>query len=122
MTARMSPKRLNNPFLGRWRIERMELWDRRALDLVVPAFLQFDAEGQGECRLIAVHAWLDCRFVRRDGEPAVEFSWEGDDAGDLRCGRGWAVLRDGRLEGRWFFHNGDDSSFVATKSPPRAVR
>ncbi len=33
----MSRQTSNNPFLGRWRIERMELWDRRALDLMVPA-------------------------------------------------------------------------------------
>jgi hypothetical protein len=27
---------------GRWRIVETELWDREALDLVVPAYISFD--------------------------------------------------------------------------------
>jgi hypothetical protein len=112
-----------NPFIGYWRITEMELWDRDALDLVAPAFVEFDAEGMGQFQFIAVQGWLDCRFGERDGMPSVEFSWEGEDDGDSRCGRGWGILRDGRIEGRWFLHRGDDSWFAAARiSPPAAPK
>lgn len=111
----MATSKAANPFLGHWRITEMELWGRDDLDLVVPAFIEFDRQGMGEFRFIAVQGCLDCRFTERGGAPAVDFSWEGQDEGDAALGRGWAVLRDGKLEGRWFFHRGDDSWFVATQ-------
>jgi hypothetical protein len=45
--------------------------------------------------------------------PVAEFSWEGDDEGDQRSGRGWAALRTaGGLVGHVYIHGGDDSGFV----------
>lgn len=113
----MASSKPANPFIGRWRITEMELWEREDLDLVVPAFIEFDRAGMGEFQFIAVQGCLDCRFGERGGMPAVEFSWEGQDDADDAMGRGWAILRDGTLEGRWFFHRGDDSWFRATKVP-----
>ncbi len=63
----------------------------------------------------AVHGWIDCRYVKRDGMDAVEFSWDGNDESDPACGRGWAVREGDRLNGRLFFHQGDDSGFVAER-------
>jgi hypothetical protein len=46
-------------------------------------------------------------------------SWEGEDDGDSKCGRGWAALEaDGTLKGRFFIHRGDDSWFTAMKGVP----
>ena len=104
-----------NSFLGHWRITETELWSREALDLLVPAFMRFEDDRMGGFQFIAVRGGLDCRFSERNGIPMVEFSWEGDDEGDARCGRGWAVLRGERLEGRLYIHGGDDSRFVATR-------
>ena len=60
---------------------------------------------------------MDCRFEERDGKPLVEFSWLGSDESDDANGRGWAVLEeDGSLNGRIYFHQGDDSAFTATRS------
>jgi len=118
----MATARGARPFVGRWRITEMELWEREDLDLVAPAFIEFDRQGMAEFQFIAVQGWLDCRFTERGGMPAVEFSWEGQDEGDATLGRGWAVLRDGKLEGRWFFHRGDDSWFLATKILRSATR
>lgn len=103
-------------FLGHWRITETELWGREALNLLAPAFVRFEDDRMGGFQFIAVRGGLDCRFSERDGVPMVEFSWEGDDEGDARCGRGWAFLRDGRLEGRFYIHGGDDSWFVATRA------
>ncbi len=113
----MATSKTANPFIGRWRITEMELWEREDLDLVVPAFIEFCRENMGEFQFIAVQGCLDCRFGERGGMPAVEFSWEGQDDSDDAVGRGWAILRDGKLDGRWLFHRGDESWFLATKVP-----
>ena len=58
---------------GRWRIMETELWDREALDLVGPAFIEFGEDGSGSFGFIAVQGWMDCREAPRDGRPGVEF-------------------------------------------------
>jgi len=101
--------------VGKWRIVEMELWDRDALDLVGPAFIEFDKKDTGRFGFIAVTGWLDCRHSLVDGRPGVEFSWEGDDDNDRASGRGWASLQDdGSLRGHIYFHMGNDSGFIAT--------
>jgi hypothetical protein len=57
--------------------------------------------------------------TERNGKPAVEFSWEGMDEMDPCTGRGWAVLEGEELHGMIFFHQGDESSFVAKRVPVR---
>jgi hypothetical protein len=107
-------------FTGRWRIASMELWDTDAIDLVEPAFIEFDRDRTGRFGFIAVEGWMDCREAARDGRPCVEFTWEGADEGDQVSGRGWAALADdGTLDGRIFFHLGDDSGFHAVRAEPR---
>jgi hypothetical protein len=100
---------------GRWRIVEMDNWDRDAINLVAPGFIEFAKKGTGEFGFIAVRGWLDCRWSERNGRPFVEFSWEGVDEGDQVNGRGWAVVaEDGGLIGHLFFHLGDESGFRAT--------
>jgi hypothetical protein len=102
------------PLTGRWRIVEMSVWDRDAIDLVEPGFIEFAGDGTGRFGFIAVRGWLDCRPVERDGRVGVEFTWDGVDEGDPVSGRGWASLFDGEtIEGHLFFHLGDDSSFRA---------
>lgn len=101
---------------GRWRIVEMELWDSDAIDLIEPGFIEIRSDGTGSLRFIAVEGWMDIREVDRGGLPGIEFSWEGNDEGDAATGRGWATLSDdGSLNGRIFFHMGDDSSFNAVR-------
>jgi hypothetical protein len=107
-------------FLGAWRITTMELWARDAIELLGPGTIVFDDEAFGEFRFIAVRGWMDCRFGQRDGKPLVEFSWQGKDEMDDALGRGWAVIQDDNtLAGRIYFHQGDDSAFVATRTDVR---
>jgi hypothetical protein len=102
------------PLTGRWRIVEMSAWDRDAIDLVEPGFIEFADDGTGQFGFIAVRGWLDCRPVERDSGVGVEFTWDGVDEGDHVSGRGWASLVDGEtIEGHLFFHLGDDSSFRA---------
>ena len=102
------------PLARRWRIVEMSGWDRDAIDLVEPGFIEFAEDRTGQFGFIAVRGWLDYRPVERDGQPGVEFTWEGVDEGDQVSGRGWATLvDDAMVEGHLFFHMGDDSSFRA---------
>jgi hypothetical protein len=108
--------------IGNWSIVEMELWDREALDLVAPAILTINKDGQGRMAFIAVDVHIDYRIVVRDGLPAIEFSFQGIDEGDEVTGRAWGVLEGERLRGRLFFHMGDDSSFVAERDRRRTSR
>jgi hypothetical protein len=107
------------PLAGRWRIVEMSGWDRDAIDLVEPGFIEFTEDGTGQFGFIAVRGWLDYRPAERDGQAGVEFTWEGIDEGDQVSGRGWASLVDDvMVEGHLFFHMGDDSSFRAEPFTP----
>ncbi len=87
-----APKKL----AGKWRITETEMWDAEELDLVGPAHLTIAADGFGSFQMV------------------------GDDDGSEVSGRGWAeVGRDGVLRGRIYFHQGDESAFVARRSRSR---
>lgn len=62
---------------GRWRIVEMELWDREAIDLLGPAFIEIGSGHNGSFCFIAVKGWLDVRNVKRDGVAGIEFSCVG---------------------------------------------
>jgi hypothetical protein len=111
----MTPQ--TKPFLGAWRIVRMELWDPEYLDLDGPAHITFDKERLGSFQFGAVRGWIDYRVASDGATTKVEFSWEGSNDDDPSCGRGWAMIADEQLVGRLYFHNGDDSGFVAERTP-----
>ena len=104
---------------GRWRITEMpDFDDDDYLNAEERAFVRFDKGGSGEFHFGYVHGNMDCRTTTRDGRPAIEWSWDGNDEHHPAAGRGWAVLQDdGTLAGRIFFHDGDDFSFRAEKWP-----
>jgi hypothetical protein len=100
---------------GRWRIVETELWDREALDLVVPAYISFDRKGLGEMQLIAIGASIDYRVEQRDDATMLEFSWSGFDEMDATSGRAWAQIDGDTMRGKLFIHQGDESTFVARR-------
>lgn len=109
---------LDAPFQGRWLITEMDLWDAEVLNLVEPAYLEING-AQGKMGFIAVQAFLDVRYEVRNGGPIAEFSFEGNDDGDRRSGRGRAAIgTDGRLFGHLYFHMGDESAFVCVPHSP----
>jgi hypothetical protein len=61
---------------------------------------------------------MDWRAGTRDGQPTVEWSWEGSDRADgtAMMGCGWAKLEDGELHGMIVIHLGDESGFVAKRT------
>ena len=103
--------RPESTFTGRWRIVSMSAWDKDFIDEEEEGYFEFGALGGGEFHFGFVHGNLDGKPTIRDGEPAVEWTWDGNDEMDSAQGRGWAVVRG--LHGMIFFHGGDDSEFVA---------
>ena len=101
--------------IGRWEIVETEVWTKQVLDLTGEAHLTFEHRGLGAIKFIAIMGGIDYRLTTRDGRPGVEFSWEGIDEGDVRCGRGWATIDGSVMTGRLFIHQSDDSSFVARR-------
>jgi hypothetical protein len=52
------------------------------------AFFEFDEEGRGEFHVGYVPGRTGCRLTTRGGEPAVEWTWAGNDETDPARGRG----------------------------------
>lgn len=101
---------------GRWRITWMGAWDADAIDLLGPAFIEFDEKGDGEFTLIAVVGSLHCAYQTFDGLPHVDFTWAGANECAPASGDGWAdVQADGTLAGEIRIHAGDDSEVTAQR-------
>src|SRR5690349_10354161 len=90
--------RPESPFVGRWHIVSMDQWGEDFINAEVQGFIEFDGTS-GEFQFGYVHGDMDCRLTTREGEPAVEWSWEGNDEMDEAKGRGWAVLKGDELHG-----------------------
>jgi hypothetical protein len=96
----------------------MSAWDETFIDEEEEGYFEFDGNG-GEFHFGYVHGQMDCRPTTRDSDPAVEWTWDGNDEMDPAQGRGWAVVKGDELRGMIFFHGGDDSEFVAKKTAKR---
>src|SRR5438045_1685812 len=96
--ARSNPKP-DSPFTSLWHIISMETWDEDYFNEEVQAFIEFEDNGTGHFQFGYVQGYMDRRLTTRDGEPAVEWSWEGNDEMDPAQGRGWAKLKDDELHG-----------------------
>jgi len=112
----MARKKHESPFTGLWHIVSMSEWDEDYINEEVQAFIEFEAGGMGHFQFGYVHGRMNCRLTTRDGEPAVEWTWDGNDEMDPAQGRGWAVRKGEELHGMIFFHQGDDSGFVAQRA------
>jgi hypothetical protein len=111
----MAKSKQPNPFVGRWRIVLMQQWDQVYVDEEEEGYFEFTDKGGGQFHFGYVHGNMDCRLATKDGEPAIEWTWDGNDEMEPAQGRGWAVIKGGELHGTIFFHGGDDSGFVAAK-------
>jgi hypothetical protein len=104
---------MKKKYIGKWRIEEMELWDRDFIDLVVHGHITVKKDGTGSLKFGAVEAEIDCRVESIGGVERLEFSFDGVDEGDPVSGRGWAQVERQSMQGRIYFHLGDNSTFSA---------
>ena len=108
----------DSPVSGRYRIVEMPDFDPEYVDEETEAFIRFDHGGRSEFHFGYVHGFIDYRATEREGKPAVEWSWDGNDEHHPAMGRGWAVPdEDGQLSGVIFFHQGDEWAFRAKEWP-----
>ena len=83
---------LSSPFTGRWRIVSMSAWEQSFIDEEEEGYIEFGDKDRGQFHFGYVHGQMDCRLTTRDGEPAVEWTWDGNDEMDPAQGAGRAVL------------------------------
>lgn len=105
---------VTNSFTGCWRITHMDQGDHDFEDAEVEGYIAFAASGSGEFQFGYVRGG-DCRLTTRDGQPCVEWTWDGNDEMDPAQGRGWAVIKSDELHGLIAIHRGDESGFVAKR-------
>jgi len=103
-------------FIGTWHIVEMEAWDQEYVNMEVPGHFTFKKGSVGNFHFGLVGGEIDYRIERDNEKERIEFTWEGQDEMDSVSGRGWAVIENGDLHGRIFFHLCDDSMFLAMKS------
>jgi hypothetical protein len=107
--------RRTNPYLGKWRIIEMELWDKEFIDMETEGYFYFEKDEMGHFQFGLVQGQIDYRLDKIGNIERLEFSWEGQDEDDEAFGRGWAVIKNDYIEGRFYFHFGDNSAFRAEK-------
>ena len=107
---------MKKEYVGTWRIEKMEQWDKDFIDLVQPGQITIRRDGIGSLRFGAVQVEMDCRIEKFGQQERMAFTFEGSDEGDPCSGRGWASVTGSEMNGRIFFHLGDESGFKALKS------
>ena len=108
--------KISKKFLNKWVIVEMELWDQEFVNMEVQGYFTFNKDGTGHFQFGLVKGEMDCFVETINGRERIDFSWEGQDELDPESGRGWAEIENGELNGRIFFHQGDDSTFRAKRS------
>ena len=96
----------------------MSALDNDFIDEEEEGYFEFDQKDSGQFHFGYVQGQMDCRLTTRDGDSVVEWTWDGNDEMDPAQGRGWAILKGDELHGMIYFHQGDDSEFVAKKKGP----
>jgi hypothetical protein len=104
-----------NPYLGKWRIIEMEMWGQDFIVMETEGYFSFETEELGYFQFGLVQGRIDYRIEKIGDIGRLEFTWEGQDENDEALGRGWAIIKNNHIEGRFYFHLGDDSWFKAQK-------
>ena len=112
--AGMSPI---SPFIGKWRIEHMDVWGQDFVDLVTEGHFTFERDGTGMFEFGAVTGDIDWKTDDKKNKDRLHFSWLGDDDGEEKGGRGWAEISENGIKGCIYFHRGDHSLFKARRVP-----
>ena len=118
----MAKRKPANPFQGRWIIEQMDQWEIEEESEELQPFIEFERNDTGQFQSGCVSGQMDCRLTQRDGQPAIEFTWDGNDETEHIFRRGWAILNGGELKGMIFFHVGDESGFTARQDAKNSGR
>jgi hypothetical protein len=94
----------------------MDQWEQDFVDAEVEGYFEFGEGRSGEFQFGYVRGVMDCRLTTRDGQPCVEWTWDGNDEMDPAQGRGRAVVKGDELHGLIVFHQGDECGFEAVRA------
>lgn len=101
-------------FAGIWHIYEMEMWDEEYFNMEVQAYIKIDSNGLGSFQFGLVSGHIDGEIVKGGRDERFEFTWEGNDECDPASGSGWVRLKNkDTIEGKFKFHLGDSSKFLA---------
>jgi hypothetical protein len=114
--------KLKSPFTGRWRIVSMSALDDEYIDEEEEGYFEFTGKSWGQFHFGNVQGQMDCFLTTRNGEPLIEWSWDGNAEMDAAQGRGWAMLKGKELHGMIFFHGSDNSEFIARRTKTKPAR
>jgi hypothetical protein len=124
------------PFVGKWHITSMELWDDDYVNMERQAYVEIESDNSGSFQFGLVRGELDGYLESAAGEPPPSprdstqaasdrfmFTWDGFDELDEVSGSGWMRLTSANLAvGLIKFHGGDRSGFQARRVRRRGVR
>ena len=103
-------------FVDTWHIYEMETWDKSYFNMEVQAYIEINEKNTGEFQFGLVSGYIDGEIDEDPTGSRFEFTWDGNDECDPASGSGWLKLKDAAtLEGKFIFHNGDDSKFGARR-------
>ncbi len=91
------------------------MWDQNFIDMVTQGYFSFDKDELGYFKFGLVEGQIDYRIEKIGCIERLEFSWEGQDENDPALGRGWAIIKEDQIEGRFYFHLGNNSWFKANR-------
>lgn len=99
-------------YRGWWRIVDTGTWVNDGLDILGPALISLTGHGD-RLRMHCLLAYVNAKSTKT----GVSFSWEGAWEYDQMSGTGSVKLaKDGRLRGKLWIKNGDDSTFLAERA------
>jgi len=102
--------------VGIWRIIHMDDFDKRDIDMEVPAYMKVEDGGSGEFQFILVFGNTCGVFKMAEKGAIFDFTWEGNDECDEASGDGWINTEDGKEgAGEIRIHNGDKYGFLVRK-------
>lgn len=98
---------------GWWRITETSQWVNDGLDILGPALISITGHGD-RLRMHCLLAYVNVRPTKS----GASFTWEGAWEYDQMSGTGSVKLgKDGKLHGKITIKGGDDSTFIAEKTP-----
>lgn len=85
-----------------------------SIELFEPPMLWIHDSDRGLLKFCGIEADVSYEISERDGRPFGEFTWL-EPSRKPQCGRGWAVVDGETMNGRIYFHAGDQSEFRAVR-------
>jgi hypothetical protein len=101
---------ISDKYSGKWRIIESDY-----TDLPAHGYVTLNPYKSSGFKIGRLQGIMDCRIEKYGESERIEFSWYGKIGTVIAYGRGWAMIRDEKLSGRIYIHDGDDSEFVAVR-------